>query len=213
MKSFLSNILNKSRPDLSCPYGCGFAFETMPTRRRKCPQCKKTIYLSRLPFETKKTLMTEEAGIRVALENEGLRILLNLEAKPERALKKKFMKSDSDSYLSRYALDYLEKGIKRALKKNDYSTLGTLANELKNMLRLADKDCTNARNMQFRASLSHAAQMRYTHVEISKCCDCGRPERVVAVKDALENGLLPCCPDWNGTITPLLPSEVPKNLR
>ena len=41
-----------------CPY-CGFVFEVMPTRKRKCPQCKETIYRQSRPPDNIKMLMTE----------------------------------------------------------------------------------------------------------------------------------------------------------
>lgn len=47
-----------------CPY-CGFEFEEMPKRKRKCPECRETIYRKRLPDETEKRLITEEEAEQI----------------------------------------------------------------------------------------------------------------------------------------------------
>lgn len=41
-----------------CPY-CGYIFESMPTRKRKCPKCQETIYRQSYPPDNIKRLMTE----------------------------------------------------------------------------------------------------------------------------------------------------------
>lgn len=41
-----------------CPY-CGFVFEVMLTRQRKCPKCKGTIYIRGTPPDNVKKLMSE----------------------------------------------------------------------------------------------------------------------------------------------------------
>ena len=49
-------IIIASRTSLKCPY-CNYVFETIPSRKRKCPECKETIY--RLREEGDIFLITE----------------------------------------------------------------------------------------------------------------------------------------------------------
>ena len=44
--------------DLACPY-CGVPFEKAPTRKRKCPACKGTVYVKYTPTDPQKRIVTE----------------------------------------------------------------------------------------------------------------------------------------------------------
>lgn len=47
-----------------CPY-CGEPLEKFPKRKKKCPSCKETIFLKRLPSEKEKSLVTEERASEI----------------------------------------------------------------------------------------------------------------------------------------------------
>jgi hypothetical protein len=186
----------KAPQNLNCPYGCGFAFKEMPSRRRKCPQCKMTVYASRLPFEKEKTLQTEKDGINTTVENEALRILLRFEVSPEKRLKKERGESASQTFFADRALSFLNNEIERCKKKQDYSALESLFNEQANLFRTMEKDCEDILRLYFWAQLMNLKSAGFRRVEISMSDE--KEEltgKVLSIDSALKTMPLPCCPD------------------
>lgn len=54
-------------PSAICPY-CGARFETFPTRKRKCPQCSKTVFVKRAPGESVKRIVTEKEASQIEVQ-------------------------------------------------------------------------------------------------------------------------------------------------
>ncbi len=55
----LPNLLRK--PDDKCPY-CGFVFDPIPQRKKKCPSCGEFVYAKRRPRSNEKELVTGEVA-------------------------------------------------------------------------------------------------------------------------------------------------------
>lgn len=71
---FFSNLFNKTIiKSINCPY-CGYKFEEIPMRKRKCPECNNTIYVQKNEKEV--NLLTEhqhkELEIMTSLSNMGM---------------------------------------------------------------------------------------------------------------------------------------------
>lgn len=203
MNKLLSSIIELFRAekpapqDLNCPYGCGFVFPEMPSRRKKCPKCKMTVYLPRLPFAKEKTLLTEEDGINITIENEALRILLNLEVSSEWSLKREWKKATSNHFFQDWADQVLNSEFQRLQKTDNYSRLVTVCDELCQLLRLKGKeDFTDILRVKFRADLLQLKDAGFKRVEISMTDE--KEElvgKVLSIDSALKTMPLPCCPD------------------
>jgi hypothetical protein len=186
----------KAPQDLNCPYGCGFVFPEMPSRRKKCPKCKMPVYLPRLPFEKEKTLLTEKDGINATIENEALRILLRFEVSTEKRLKKERGESGSQTFLLDRASLFLNNEIERCKNSQAYSALESFCNEQANLFRTMEKDCEDTLRLYFWAQLMALKSAGFRRVEISMTDE--KEElvgKILSIDSALKTMPLPCCPD------------------
>lgn len=61
--NFLKKLFGNSKPKLpECPY-CGYEFEKMPSRKRKCPECNETIH-NRKDSKTNESILLTESGLK-----------------------------------------------------------------------------------------------------------------------------------------------------
>jgi len=200
-----SDILDKA--DNKCPY-CGFVFNPIPQRKKKCPSCGQFVYVRRRPNSNKKELVTTEVAKLIDKEWEEIdkerafRSLLQrfnaseLEYKTiERELTKKFSSIPKQGDV---VWTLLNNRLFDAMKRKDWSQMEVLYFEQALLLNDEGKDCFASLRESKRCSLRSFQSQGVVHkVQISAAGDssCDKCKalngKVLTIEQALEDMPIP----------------------
>lgn len=198
--------------DLACPH-CGVAFEKAPTRKRKCPACKGTVYVKYTPTDPQKRIVTEARAKEIealwAARHTENRIEVffstydldgSTRTKIESTLRERLCREPT-------AQEVIEAGAEAALARaktaNDWHQQKMLHFERALWLFQAGRPHLEEARQSRRAELRGVASEGLTarvRVLGGECAECaGLDGRVFTIEEALATLPIPCpaCETWD----------------
>lgn len=197
---------------LRCPY-CGVPFEKAPTRKRKCPACKGTVYVKYTPTDPQKRIVTEARAQEIealwaARQTENrIEVFFNTydldgstRTKIESALRERLRREPT-------AQEVIEAGAEAALGRaratKDWHQQKMLHFERALWLFQAGRPHLEEARQSRRAELRGiASEGLTTRVRVlgGECAECAKLDgRVFTIEEALASLPIPCraCETWD----------------